>query len=267
MATKKDEEKDWDEDRGKRTKKDKDETSWFALHPDTKKTIAALLAVGLAIILLLSSFNKAGPAGSFLYKIFGELFGWGYYLLPLTLFIVAGVLLMTERQKVMGVTVVGAFALILSGLGLIDIISPKSGGFVGSLVGTIQVPFGYTASLVLTSTFLIAAVVTTLNTPIKLKGLFAKGDATTVKNPTSTELTAQEEKNIKEVEKNAQKESATKDEAEASKHDSDKKGDDVGVYPSIASENLKKRTPAIQRSFKNYVAPPLSLLKSSIEKP
>lgn len=261
-----DKEKDEDEDREWQKKKDKDETSWFALHHDTKKTVAALLCVGVAIILLLSSFDKAGPAGIFLYKIFGELFGWGYYLLPLTLFIVAGVLLMTERQKVMGVTIVGAFALILSGLGLFDIISPKSGGFIGSLVGTMQIPFGYTASLVLTSTFLIAAIVTTLNTPIKLGGLFAKKDAAIAKNPPSTELTAQEEKNIKEVEKNTQKEATTKDETETSKLDNEKKNEDANIYPAIAGENLKKRLPP-PRSFKNYVAPPLSLLKSSIEKP
>ncbi|HEY4523318.1 MAG TPA: DNA translocase FtsK [Candidatus Paceibacterota bacterium] len=267
MARNREKERDEDEEEihWRKTKKDKDKESWFSLHPDTQKTVFALLGIGLAVILLLSSFEKAGPAGNFLYKIFGELFGWGYYLLPFTLLTVAGVLLVTERQRVMGVTIVGAFVLILSGLGLIDIISPKSGGLVGSLIGTMQIPFGYTASLVLTSTFLIAAVVTTLNTSIKLKNPFVRGLGSILKSPGAKGLTVQEEKNIKEVEKNAQM--PANDKAETHNGTVEERDNEEDLQIVSGEENIKRRSVPAQKSFKNYVAPPLSLLKSSIEKP
>lgn len=266
MARKKeiDEEDEEEETRGRKPKKDKE--GWFSLHPDTKKTVFALLSVGIAVILLLSSFEKAGPAGEFLYKVFGQLFGWGYYLLPLTLIIVAGVLLITDRQKVMAVTVVGAFALVLSGLGLIDIISPKSGGFIGSIVGTIQIPFGYTASLVVTITFFIAAAVITLNSPIRLKTIVTKSLNGVRRNPAlPTGLTSAEEKNIKDMEKALAPEiSATETAAAKRAEPEDDEGDGHLV---VAEDNLRKKSTLPPRSFKNYVAPPLSLLKSSIEKP
>src|SRR3989344_179063 len=267
MARNREKERDEDEEEihWRKTKKDKDKESWFSLHPDSQKTVFALLGIGLAVILLLSSFEKAGPAGNFLYKIFGELFGWGYYLLPFTLLTVAGVLLVTERQRVMGVIIVGAFVLILSGLGLIDIIAPKSGGLVGSLIGTMQIPFGYTASLVLTSTFLIAAVVTTLNTSIKLKNPFVRGLGSILKSPGAKGLTVQEEKNIKEVEKNAQM--PANDKAETHNGTVEERDNEEDLQIVSGEENIKRRSVPAQKSFKNYVAPPLSLLKSSIEKP
>ncbi len=117
------------------------------LHPETKKSIWAVILFGVAAILFLASFQSAGPAGNFLYGIFQSLFGWGYYLLPLILMVIGGVFLTSERRKIYGITFFGAGLFVLSGLGLIDVVSPGNGGFVGKLVGSLELLFGYRASI------------------------------------------------------------------------------------------------------------------------
>ena len=144
------------------------------LHPDAKKSVLAVLLIAFAIILVLARFEKAGPAGDFLFNLFSSLFGLGYYLIPLTLFLVSIVFFTTERQKVLAITAVGGTLMILSGLGFIDIISPKDGGIVGSAIGSIELPFGYIAALILTGAFFLASLIITINTPIKLTNLFAR---------------------------------------------------------------------------------------------
>jgi len=48
------------------------------LNSETKKSILAVVFLGAAAVLILASFNNAGPLGNFLYKIFEKLFGWGF---------------------------------------------------------------------------------------------------------------------------------------------------------------------------------------------
>src|SRR3989344_3176869 len=226
-----------------------------SIHPDTKKSVFAVIFLALAVIFMLSSFGKAGPAGGFLFKIFGELFGVGYYLLPATLFFVAMVFFMTERQKVLATTIIGAVVFILAGLGLIDIVSPRGGGLVGSLVGTVQVPFGYIAGIVITGSAVLASALVTLNAPIKLKNPLAR----TPKDATGTEgpLSAKEEKNVAAAD------------AENDKADHDAKETDEEMHSKITEPKtpLKKKAALISKALKNYVAPPLELLKSAAEKP
>ncbi|MEK7521105.1 MAG: hypothetical protein AAB560_03450, partial [Patescibacteria group bacterium] len=59
------------------------------LHPETKKSVLAVFIFGAAVVLLLSTFGKAGPAGDFIYGVLERLFGWGFYLIPATLFGIA----------------------------------------------------------------------------------------------------------------------------------------------------------------------------------
>ena len=83
---------------------DRSSTAEHRLHPDTKKSIWAISFAGAAIILALAGFSKAGPAGDAIYQGLDTLFGWGYFILPLTLIFTAGVFLVSERKKMVGVT-------------------------------------------------------------------------------------------------------------------------------------------------------------------
>src|SRR4030042_5372591 len=91
------------------------------LRPETKKSIWALAFLGIAAVLILARFANAGPFGNFLYRIFENLFGWGYYLLPAIFLVLAGGFLASERQRIYQITFLGAGLFILSVLGLIDI--------------------------------------------------------------------------------------------------------------------------------------------------
>lgn len=233
------------------------------LHPETKKGIWAIVSFGVAAILLLASFQNAGPAGNVLYGIFQSLFGWGYYLLPLVLVVIGGVFLASERRKIYAVTFFGAGLFVLSGLGLIDVLLPGGGGFVGKLVGSLELLFGYAASILVIVLLLVVSFLITLNLPVQIK---RKGKEWVVEEV--------EEKEAEE-ETDALKDSIKKEEKETEEIEG---GDDAVIEPTIkekfAAAVIGKRRSAegkgetfSTQDDKNYVFPPLDLLRASVEKP
>ncbi len=139
------------------------------LHPETKTSVLAVAFLGISVILILGSVGSAGPAGKFTFDALSTILGWGYYLIPATLTLMAAnFLVKSERPKLVGITVVGAVLFILSGLGTLDILYPGKGGLAGNFLGGIQIFFGYWASLVVNVTIAVAAVLVTLNTPIRI---------------------------------------------------------------------------------------------------
>jgi len=61
------------------------------LKEETKKTIAGIACFGVALILILSFFQLAGPLGQNIYRTFLYLFGWVYFFSPV-IFIISGAL-------------------------------------------------------------------------------------------------------------------------------------------------------------------------------
>ena len=232
------------------------------LHPETKKSIWAIVSFGVAAILLLASFQNAGPAGNVLYGVFQSLFGWGYYLLPLVLVVIGGVFLTSERRKIYGITFFGAGLFVLSGLGLIDVLSPNNGGFVGKMVGSLELLFGYAASILVIMLLLVISFLITLNLPIRIK---REGKEWVLEE-------AEEEEGIEE-ETDALKDSIKK--AEGKKEEEiEEEAEDVAVEPTIKEKiaaavtgKLKKGETFSTQDDKDYVFPPIDLLRSSVEKP
>ena len=221
------------------------------VHPGAKTSVIAIGTIGFAIVLLLAAFAKAGPAGDVIFKLLDMAFGWGYYLVPLILIVLGLGALSQVKRTAMGTTFVGAGFFIAAGLGIIDIIYPDKGGVVGSLLGSLEVLFGYAASLVVNFTVLVAATVLAINVPIKLKLKLPKIDR---------------EKKVKEVEPQIIMPEALiagGDTKEDKKHE-------------VAEEPKQKGAPATDAAFSgllisskggDYKFPPLSLLKSHSEKP
>ena len=222
------------------------------LHPEARSSIIAVAALGVAVILILAGFEKAGPAGVIIFDLLQKLFGWGYYLMPTILFVLGLGILFNIKRAVVGMTFIGAGFFVATGLGIIDIIYPQKGGVVGSLLGTLEALFGYVSSLVINFTLLIVAVIITLNIPLKLK----------LKLPKREKKEREEEPKViipdgiagkdtdettKEPEKEIEGEAPTK-EADAS-------------ALGIAGGTL------ISAKSKDYTFPPLKLLKSHSEKP
>ena len=228
------------------------------LHPETKKSIWAVILFGVALILLLAGFQNAGPAGNFLYDIFRSLFGWGYYLLPLILVVIGGVFLTSERRKVYGVTFFGAGLFVLSGLGLIDVLSPGNGGLMGKMVGALESLFGYTAAIIVIIIMLTVSFLVTLNLPIKIK---KRGKDWVVE-----EVREEEPAEIEEPEEEGEVADELAEEPEEEEL--------VTVEPTIKEKiaaamtgKPKKEEPIVMQDDKDYVFPPLDLLRSSVEKP
>ncbi|MEE8131769.1 MAG: DNA translocase FtsK 4TM domain-containing protein [Candidatus Paceibacterota bacterium] len=224
------------------------ETENSRLHPETKKSVWAIVFLGIAVIFILASFQNAGPVGNFIYKVFEKLFGLGYYLLPTIFLIMAGVFLFSERKKIYQITFIGAILFVLSGLGLIDIIFQDKGGLVGNIIGFLEVPFGYTASLVIVIIIVIISFIITLNIPIKIQKL---------KRLKEEEL----EKPLKVSSVEEKTEEEPEEEIESP----------VEAPIETPKEPIKEKISAAigfkPKKYQGYNFPPLNLLKSSIEKP
>lgn len=222
------------------------------LHPETKKSVWAVVFLGIAVILFLAKFQNAGPVGGLFYYFFNRLFGVGYYLLPLTLLIMAGVFLASERRRIYQITFLGAVLFVLAGLGLIDIIFPEKGGLVGGAVGLLEIPFGFITSLVIVGSVAVIALLIAVNLPLKIRWpqkAVQVLEPLKVSEPAISEISA----GAAAVPITAKIEKIEEETIEISEEP---------VKEKIASGGLKPR-----RSLVNYIAPPFNILKSLIEKP
>jgi S-DNA-T family DNA segregation ATPase FtsK/SpoIIIE len=217
-----------------------------SLHPHTKASVLAVIGLGLATILILAGFGKAGPAGELIFKLLHQFLGWGYYLLPVILILLGFNVLTNIKKAVMGPALIGAGFFVASGLSIIDIIYPGKAGLAGNLLGSLEILFGSTAALVIDFTIIIVSILIILNAPLHLKLRLPKiAPATTKEEPTiimpESPPPAEEEKQ------------------------------EVKLQPAPRAEPTaeEKITPPAEPVFraKHYVFPPLKLLKSSTEKP
>jgi S-DNA-T family DNA segregation ATPase FtsK/SpoIIIE len=221
------------------------------LHPDTKKSVWAVSFLGAAVILALAGFSKAGPAGNTIYQGLDALFGWGYFILPLTLVFATGVFLFSERRKVVGMTLIGSVLLIFSVLGLIELFAPGKGGWLGLVLGSLRVPFGNTVAVILNILLAVIAILVTTNLPIKIRRHKEELDEEELDEEESLIVTGEESQELEKEEKKTGAESKVR----------------VAVVepnelrPSSAGKKVKAP------SFANYVPPPLSLLNADSTKP
>lgn len=209
------------------------------LHPETKKSIWALLLLGVAIILALAGFGKAGPAGRLLFIGLHALLGVGYFLLPFAFIFVAAILIYSHRRKVLAMTLLGTGLLVLSILGLIELVFPGNGGYFGIMFAAFQYLFGRTAAIIINIVIFAASILIALNLPLRLQ----------------KEI---EEEFEEEAEEPVLAPGALNPEPEKSKKEEKKE-----------EEEPQKHIPLKGKAFqiKNYVPPPLSLLQSNTEKP
>jgi S-DNA-T family DNA segregation ATPase FtsK/SpoIIIE len=222
------------------------------LHPDVKSSVLAIFFLALAIILILASFGMAGPAGFFVYVALKHLFGIGYYLLPLTALAIAGAFLFSEKKSVDGMPILGGLIFIAAALGLIDIIAQNQAGWAGNLIGSIEMLFGYPASMVVLVTILLSSILVTLNAPLKFRWPQLVSN-----KENKLEVAAQEE-----PQKDATLDEESKAIASPGPADLDHKQEEKSKESGGAW-----RTKNLSKSIRNYVPPPPSLLKASFEKP
>ncbi len=217
------------------------------LHPETKQSIWSIAFIALTVIFLLSALHLAGPWGDGIFNFFTMLFGVGYYLLPALALIIALTLLSKDKQEVLGFSLIGAGLFILSALGFIDIVSPGSGGAIGSIAGAIKTPFSVPGGIVITIAVMVISFLMILNKPLRLPKREEAEEEEELEETIVTAPSVPEPQRIDEEKPKKQKEK----ELEIKTHE-DK-------IPELKTSSVKQ--------FKNYVAPPLNLLAAQVDKP
>ncbi len=226
------------------------------LHPDTKKSIWVISFIGAAAVLALAGFASAGPLGHFIYTILTTLLGWGYFILPVALLFAATVLLVSERRKLLGTTMIGAALFVLSVLGLIELFNPTKGGWLGLVLGSLRIPFGQIAAVIINALIFIIAILITANVP--LATWFRKKEKENDENGKPLVVTGAEEKTI--TEKKKERKEKTPEENAGKEVDEPL----VVEHKELTPVKGKKSKPPV---FANYVPPPLSLLRTELGKP
>lgn len=240
--------------------KDREKEKVEKLNPDTKKSIWGMIFLGISLLLFLAWANLAGSAGRAIYDLLHQTLGVGYFILPTTLLFVAGIFLISHNKRFVGITMTGGLFIVLSVLGIIHVVSPGSAGWLGYALGSLNIPFDQVGGFVLNAIILAVSILVTTNTSIRISMPKLWGKTEKKKNEevaitgVSEEGDEDEESVLEEV---------AKPEAEPKKEE--KKVSEPEIVEAMSAMPSGKAL--VSRPFKNYVPPPLDLLKSTVEKP
>jgi len=144
------------------------------LHEETKKGITAVLLFVVALITALSAFGAAGEAGDMLYKGLGLLFGWGYFLVPLSLVLAGVAILKSLHEELYGTPFFGISLFLLSFLGVLQMFlggsieDGRGGGYLGLAISYPFLKFlGIYASYIILIGLIFVSLLVTFNISLK----------------------------------------------------------------------------------------------------
>ena len=211
----------------------------LGLHPETKQTLWGIACVALMLLFIFAGFKNAGPAGNLIYNVFENFFGFGYFLLPLILLLLAIVFFASHSVNTIKLPFIGAGIFILAGLGLIDIFF-KNGGWLGKILGWLENPFGKSLSIIIIIAIFLSSFIAVFNVPIKFRK----------KEKPEEDLPDLKIRELKIPQSLEEEKSAPAKLEQARK--------DIKSLIPLKPKSMK---------IKGYTAPPFPLLRSSIEKP
>jgi len=217
-----------------------------------------LVSLGTAILLFLAQFNAAGPAGEIIYQALTVVFGWGYVLLPLGLVAIATMLLTGRGTFLVSTTLLSTSFFIISSLGLIEILSPGKGGWVGNILGALRIPFGNQAAAIINVIVLLISLIAMMNIPVAFNWRL----------PWQKDQDEYEEE--EELEITSPLDMDEDDEGDEEEHEEEEEDEEEEEELSVTEGSVTPHKPlkaAKAKVFANYSPPPLDLLKSSVEKP
>ena len=239
------------------------------LKTQTKHGIIAVVFFVFALFFLMSAFGITGVAGKFIYEKLYYVLGFGYILLP-TLFIILGSsFLKSETPNIGWKSVAGAAMFLLSGEGLIDIVSGKrAGGILGEISSAPLVSlFDVYASIIFLGAILIISILVMFDAKLDVM-LFLKRIRNFIlrrKYPyPNLPLAEREEKEgVKELEENVEDEEIERETA------SEKIKKVLGVKKGAEEDEIEfnKLQATSHKLSANYTPPPLSLLEEDQGKP
>lgn len=236
------------------------------LHPDTRANVAAVLLIGIAALLLLAKFGKAGPAGTWIAGIITSLFGLGYLIFPVILIGAAALLLLSQKRGILKTVLAGSALALLASLGLLEVYAHLAGGYLGLILGFLVFPFGRLAAGILNTLFLLAGILVAANRPLNIPALWAALRAE--KEPVE-ELDEEEEEYEEEYEEEEEIEEEPELAADGEEYDVEEEIEEKPARGSrkAAAMVSDKKGEVLQGLPTDYVAPPLNILTSAPEKP
>ena len=143
-----------------------EKVAWHAeLHPETKKSVLAVVFFALTALMLLSYWDKAGTVGRYLLEILTWAFGRGFFFAPLTSLLVAFSFLFSFRKHIYTATLIGGCIFFASALGILDLLfGDMTGGYIGyAVTRPLFSLFDYWATLVIELALFAVALMVMLN--------------------------------------------------------------------------------------------------------
>ncbi len=250
-------------DNGKKKEvKENNKENSLGLKTQTKHGILAIVFFVFALIFLMSAFNMAGMAGKFIYEKLHYLLGVGYILLPVLLLLLGFSYMKSEAPDIGPRSAVSGIMFLLSGLGIIDIVSGEnSGGLLGEVLSTPLVAlFDKYASTIFLGAMLVISILVIFDMKFNLMPFLKKvwGVIARKKEEPISKLNIEE---IKEIEK-----SIPQKEERGEIGEKIKNALGVGKNKEENDEEeilIKKR----KVNFSNYTPPSLSLLEEDHGRP
>lgn len=261
-----------EKNKNKEGEKDKELLSEKRVSSEALRGVTAIFLVAAAIFLILARFEIGGVAGVVLYKYLSWLLGIGYFLLPLSLVLLAVLIFQSFERHFGIVQMASMFVFLLSGLGMISIGFPGEGGVLGSAVsGPIVASVDTAATIIFLIAFIVASLVVAFD--IHLGTVFSgfrarfgseNGGAfqeTDISDIPVTGLPAEEQspepQEEKAVDGAAQKEEKTGDERMSG----------IGKLWQKSDPIISDGFPIITATGNAYIPPPISILSKNRGRP
>jgi len=233
------------------------------LKTQTKHGILAIVFFVLALFFLMAAFNITGVAGHFIYEKLYYLLGFGYILLPALLVLLGASFVKSETPEIGWTRAISATMFLLSGLGVIDIVSGShKGGLLGEILSTpFMSLFDTYASIIFLGAILIISILVIFDAKLDMALLFKKL-WNLIKKEKNTEPVEVKESTaeVAEDEKTEEEEETTGEKIKKA----------LGIHKNINKEDEEEEMPIKKRKgglVSTYVPPPLSLLEEDQGKP
>jgi len=151
----------------------------WGLSGDTKRSIAAVFLIALAILAVFSLFGGAGTFGTYFNRILSLAFGIGRFLLPVLMIAVGFMYFRRDTDSYYVFVAAGFLVFFAAILGLVHIFFPllqmiaiaksgEGGGFLGVAAAYPALKyFGFSAGIVVLGAVALAAILLALNVPLR----------------------------------------------------------------------------------------------------
>ncbi|OGG76058.1 hypothetical protein A3H74_02760 [Candidatus Kaiserbacteria bacterium RIFCSPLOWO2_02_FULL_51_13] len=229
---------------------------------------AAILLFAVAGFLTLAAIGAAGVVGAKTYSLLARVFGIGYALLPLSLFLLAFITI-RSFEKHLGVVQIGSMIVfLLSTLGIVATIVPSRGGLLGHLISD---PLVAAVDTIATLVFLIAFTIVSLIIAfdIHLTAVVAarerlrnvkKDDENSMENVPILTLPSDESEG-------AESEGVAEEALKGARGAPPKEQERTPVMRSFDNQDYARGFPILAATGGSYTPPPLSLLGKNKGKP